>query len=427
MNYFYKVLIIIFLNGVTAALAQIVLGREISFQVVMDARVYSWMAAAWIFGAFLAGQFVYGRFIKKAADEKVELVFGMSPVINTFLIPAALYLIRFFKPALNLAPAASDPLWAQALLCLVVFIPVSALVITGVLAGVDVLIRTKAQGQINQLYLFEGAGIFISTVFYFTFLKSHYDDIDIIYTLGLANLTLVYVLFRGKTIGARYTMLAVITAAIVYFGFNIAGVKEKAEVFSSRAAYGGYTIIADKEYPTVKFTMAKKDNVYFVFEDGKLSYMVDDPRYEKIAWMAEGPKVLVVNGGLAGMTTALAKLKGIRDITAVEKDRYTAFLLQNILKPEVPKGITVRDLSGDITQEHEFTTAAPAYNSVVVNFKAIERGAYNAAYFAKIRKMTLQGGTLVMALGSARDEAVLTAIKSDFTSVTETDGVIIAK
>jgi hypothetical protein len=427
MNFFYGVVIMIFMNGATAALSQIILMREISYQVNMDIRVYSYIAAAWLLAVLIYRLFVSEKYMRKAKDSSVALIFGMSPVANAFLIPVFLYLSRYLRPILRLAPGTDTPLWGAAILCLVVFTPVAFMFISGFMAGIETMKRKKAGSKATSLYFFELTGIILAACAYYVFFRQHYAGIDIIYTLGLVNLTVVYIFFRGKSLEARYTMLAVIAAAIVYIAFNIAGVKDNVEKLSNGAAYSGYEIIADREYATVRFTMAKKDGVYYVFEDGKLSYRVDDPEYAKAASAAKGPKVLVINGGLSGMITALAMNKSVRDIVSVETDPYTGFLLQNILKPEIPSGVKVENITGDITGNPAYTATGVSFDSIILTCRPAGIRGYTAEYFTKIKKMLAPGGVLIVRPYGSMDVKISGAVKGAFGSADEAEGIIAAR
>ncbi len=274
----------------------------------------------------------------------------------------------------------------------------------------------------REPYIFLAAGVIMAAFFYSVFLEAKYQNIDVIYTLGILELAMVYLLFRGKTMEARFTMLAVIVAAIIYFGFNVGGFKEKVDTASKRASFSGFTIIADREYATIRFTMAKKDDAYYIFENGLVSYKIPDEKYAKLAYMYEGGKILVINGGLAGMVEELTKLKAIKEIVSVETDPFTAFIMEKTFKPSEVKGVDVKYLSIG-----GFEPAGKDFTTVFLNYRELSSGSYDAKYFAKIKAMLKTGGMLVISHPEGRGTGIAAALKSDFTAIVELPGVITAR
>ncbi len=128
MNIFYKIFIMIFLNGAGTALSQVVLYREISYQTMPGIIAMAASAAGWLAGILLGYYLLNSRQIEKATPAKLEILFGMSMVALAFLTPALMFAVRYFKPVMKLAADTPAPYWAQ-------WLPANNCVFTGLING----------------------------------------------------------------------------------------------------------------------------------------------------------------------------------------------------------------------------------------------------------------------------------------------------
>lgn len=332
MNIFYKITILLFASGITAALAQVVLAREIANQIFLTSNLIFFIALSWIAGAVLAFQSVKNKAAAKNPERELNFTAAILPVINAFYITGSVILIRYFKTALKLGPENNAPDWAAMILCGVIFIPIAFMIFSSVFALMEALRKGKALQFIFASVAAVLAGIAAGAVFYALWAVKHYINLDVVYTLGIFNLAVAYLFFRDRTMEGRWLMLSIIGALIIYLGFNMAGLKQKVDDASSRALYSGYTIIAQKEFATVNFCMTKKDEDYSIFENGTLAYKMPDPKYPMIAKMAKGPRVLVINGGLTGLIDVLSKNNSVSEMVCVEADPYIAVVLEKTYK-----------------------------------------------------------------------------------------------
>ena len=368
MNIFYKIVILLFVTGATSALAQTVLSRELMNQVFFTNNVIIFMAVSWLAGAVFAFQTVKKRAAGKNAERDLNYTAAITPVIGAFYITAAVFIIRYFKPALKLAPENAAPEWAAMLLCALVFLPIAFIVFSSVFSLMEALKKNKVPGFIPASAAAVIAGAAAAAALYALWAVKYYPDLDVAYTMGIFNLAVSYLFFRDKTMEGRWLMLTVIGALIVYLGFNMGGAKQKADESSSRALYAGYTVIAQKEFPTVNFCMAKKDDEYRIYENSTLAYRIPDPKNPMIARLAKGPRVLVINGGLAGMTDALSKNASVKEMVCVEADPYVAVVLEKVYRNYIQAAQKIDYISASGTFSIALSLKnSGKFNTIIIN------------------------------------------------------------
>jgi hypothetical protein len=428
MNIFFRIFIMAFLNGATAALYTVIFNREISCQTGPYFSQMKWVVVSFLAGSLIAVSVLRRTALKNADEGKINMTAALAPVINSFFVPAMIFLIRLIRPALSVSAGIAGPVWMGPLLCVAAYLPAAALSTAGFMPLVELPKKEKSNQAMIMLYASEIAGVIAAAALYFFILVNSHASVDIIYVAGIINLATVYFFFRSREIQGRFIMLATIAALIVYMGFNIAGIKEKTDTATARAQFFGYTVIADKEYPTMKFTMAKKDGVYYIFENGGLVYSVPNPDYMKTAWLAQGPKVLVINGGSAGLIEELSGIKGVAEITSVEEDPYTAFVMDKIFKPAVKEGKKVNYISGNGSLDPSIINSGRVFDSVILSCVRPLPGKYDSDYMRKIRDNFLKpGGTMIVYIARANTAETFDAVKSLFKSSSLSQGTITAK
>jgi hypothetical protein len=417
-----------FLNGATAALYTVVFNREISCQTGPYFSQLKWVAVSFFAGALIAVSVLRRTLLKNADEGKYNLTAALAPVANTFFIPVMIFLIRLVRPAISLSAGAIEPAWMGPLLCLAAYTPAALLSTAGFMPLVEFPKKTGSKQALYTLYASEIAGVIAAVAVFYLILINKFLSVDIIYVMGIINLAIIYFFFRSRELQGRFIMLATIAALIVYMVFNIAGIKEKTDIITSRAQFAGYTVIADKEYPTMKFTMAKKEGTYYIFENGGLIYSIPDPDYSKAALQAFGPRVLVINGGYAGIVDELSGMKSVTEITAVEEDPYTAFIMDKVFKPTVAGGKKVNYLSGTAALDPSILSSGRVFDSVIVSCVRPKPGKYGAKYIKNIRDNFLKpDGTLVVSIGRADQKEISGAVNSTFKSSSLSQGVITAR
>ncbi len=400
MNIFYKIVILLFAAGATNALAQVVLSREMINQVFFTGNVIAFVVISWLAGAVFAFQTVGKRAAGKNAEKDLNLIAAIMPVIGAFYITAAVFIIRYFKPFLKLGPENAAPDWAAMLLCAVIFIPIAFMAFASVFSLMEALKKSKAPGFVPATIASVLAGAGAAAALYALWAVKYYPDLDVAYTMGIFNLALAYLFFRDKTMEGRWLMLTVIGALIVYLGFNMAGAKQKADEASARALYAGYTVIAQKEFPTVNFCMAKKDEEYRIYEDGTLAYKIPDTKYPMMARLAKGPRVLVINGGLTGMTDALSKNASVKEMVCVEADPYIAVVLEKVYRNYIQAAQKIDYISAHDTFSIALSVKdSGKFNTIIINprMQGHREGKfyYSAAFRARMDSMLDKDGQII--------------------------------
>ena len=424
MNLFYKVLIMAFLGGAGAGISLLVLAREISCLAMFNLNLYISTAAAYAAGALVSSTFK--RPFLKFRAPALNMIMGFSAIAGVFISMTALFFIRYYKPILGIQPEAELPALAQVILALVIFIPGSCLYYLGLNAGVKLVTNEKA-GEPGFIKAVAAAGTALSGIIYLLLLWRYYTNIDVLYALGIMVLAATYLLFRDKTIEGRWTMLAVITAVIIYLAFNIGGFKEKADRASSRADFGAYYIVAEKEFPTVKFVMAKKGSELYVFENGSLTYMIPDAKYAEMAKFSHGGNIIIINGGAAGLVEALADNKEIKSIVSYEADPYTSYILEELYKNGRKTASKAGFKSGDILKDQDLKAKGFLADTIFINPRRTGPDACAKKNLEAIKNSFMaEGGWLVISADEAGKAGVEETVKQVFGAVTEEKGFILA-
>src|SRR5208337_4336942 len=112
MNIFYKIIIIIFLNGLAAMLSQVVFYREIVSQVYANELILGAILAIWLFAGAFGGSFIFSRFFRKKDLSFLKIALAVMPVISAFLIPCLVILIRYIKLLLGIQPEMLLNIWS---------------------------------------------------------------------------------------------------------------------------------------------------------------------------------------------------------------------------------------------------------------------------------------------------------------------------
>jgi hypothetical protein len=391
MNIYFKVLIMMFLAGSGAAVSLLVLGREIACQLVLNANTYISMAAACAAGAAVV--FISKAKISKLALPELNMIISFSAITGVFVSLATLFFIRYYKVFLGIEPGQHVMPAASIALLVIAYLPGAVLFFTSLTAAETIVIKEKTENR-GLIVVVAAAAVVTGSLVYLLFLWRYYTNIDVLYAMGMLVLAATYVLFRDKTMEGRWTMLAVITAVILYIGFNIGGFKEKADRISSTAAYKGYEILAEKEYPTIKFVMAKKAGIIYVFENGLLTYNIPDAKYTEMAKLARGKNIIIINGGAAGLIAALGE--GM-NIISYEYDPYTSYIMEKLYGANVLPRSSVLFKSGGPAGDFKADT-------VFINPREAGPLPYTADRLEILKKKTMAPGALLVISAPMEDK-----------------------
>jgi hypothetical protein len=411
MNIYYKVLIMAFLDGVAAAIVLLVFGREMDSQAGLNLN-----AVISVFSAFLGGAAVALGLVKRiqrSGSTSQNMYVSASAIGTAFIALAGLFAVRMIKPALGLDVFTALPHAAIAGLPFAVLFPYATL------SSVQLAAATVMAGKEKRGFVLASAaaGAFAGAAVYLLFLWRYYTNIDVLYMAGIITLAATYIMFRDKTLEGRYTMLAVIIAAVIYLGFNVGGLKGRADRASSRAPYKGLTIVAEKEYPTVKFVMAKKEPVLYVFENGSLTYAIPDGKYGEMAKFAKGKKILIINGGAAGLIDALG---AGYEVVSYEYDPYTAYIMEKLYGANVlPKS--------RVTFKSGLPSAGFTADTVFINPRRAGPPPYSIKNLEDIKRFCMNPGSGIVVMPAAEDmEKAKEDVKKVFNNASFENGFITA-
>ncbi len=422
MNIYYKVMLMLFLNGLAAGIGLIALAREFFCQSPLSVMNAALLAAVYSASGLAAGA-LSGNFTKKGASH-LNTALSFSSVLLAFAYPLALFAVRYSRPFFSVPAEAWLPLYAAAITAAVAFMPAGFLYFTALKSG-ESLAETGGHEK-GGLIKFSGViGAAAGLAIYAFFLWRRFTAMDIIYSMGIMCLAGIYVLFRDKTPEGRAAMLAVIISFIIYLGFNVGGLKETADRHSSKAVYGGHEIIVEKEFPTVKFVLAKKDGKYLVYENAFLTSVINDPVFGDAAKLAKPGTVLVINGGIAGMAAELLKNPAITGITCVEEDRFSSHVLMKVfgegLKGAKKVAFPETGLKRFLASNRE------SYDTVFINYRPATAGLFSAATLKLISdRAAASGARIVINAGAEKEKAFKAALKS-FGNAAEASGLIVSE
>lgn len=423
MNLYYKILIMMFLIGAGAGASLLILGREIACQITLGTNVYISIAAAYAAGAGLA---VLSKIrLKKSTAPVLNMVISFSAIAGVFAMLGALMFVRYYKVFLGITPEQAVPPLYAVILPVIIYLPGAVFVSVGLVAAETLASLDKA-AKPQFTGAAAAAGFLSGMLLHVLFLWRYYVNIDVLYALGILVLAATYVLFRDKTMEGRWTMLAVITAFIIYLAFNIGGFKEKADRASNRAMYKAYFIVAEKEFPTLKFVMAKKGGELMVFENGFLTYKMPDAKYADMAGLATGKNIIIINGGAAGLIEAVGKTVKAPGIISYEADPYTAYILENLFKNEHAQSPAVFK-SGDILKDEEQKKNRYLADTLFINPRPAGPKPYLEKRLEGLKNCCLaQSGKVVISALPKDAETVKGAVKKVFKNMTEEKGFITA-
>jgi len=371
MNKFYKIIIMLFLNGIFALLAQTVFYREIMSQVYANELILGAMLSVWLFAGAFAGSFIFEKFFRKKNYSFLRMIFAILPVVTAFLTPLLLILIRYIKLLFGIQPEMLLNMWSAVLVIMAAASPISIVLTLGFSIAGEILRRENIKKQAKFMYIVEAAGAMIAGIIYTLFLSDRWGDFQIIYWAGVINIAAVYILFKEKENEGRVIIPAAVFGLLIYLGFMVSGFMAKADADSLKAGFAKYEVIYNKECPTAKITIGKRNGVYYVFENGMLNYTIPDIKYSEIAGWAclshgKNTSVLNVNAGFAGMLDELSKYKSVDSITNIESDEYAGDVLQKYFGSGVKSSKKIQNIFGDPVYFMKLNPAVK-YDTIILN------------------------------------------------------------
>ncbi len=411
MNIFYKIIIIIFLNGLAALLSQVVFYREIISQVYANELILGAILAIWLFAGAFGGSFIFSGFFRKKNLSFLKIALAIMPVISAFLIPAVVILIRYIKLLLGIQPEMLLNIWSAILIIIATASPAGMILTLTFSTAGEILRRENIKKQAKFMYIIEALGAMIAGIIFTLFLSERWGNFQVIYWLGVLDIVSIYILFKEKGNEGRIIIPVVVIGLLFYLGFIVAGFMEKTDIASLNAGFAKYEVIYNKEYPTTKLTICKRNNVYYVFENGMITYMVPDVKYSEITGWAclthdKNSSVLNVNAGFAGMLSELSRYKSVEQITNIEADEYAGEAMQTQFESGIKTGKKIKNIFGDPVY---FLKLNPPekYDTIILNLSLpstiYSNRYYTSEFFNGLNSRLGKGGEVIFYMAAAEN------------------------
>jgi len=196
MNIFYKILILIFLNGFTAIVAQIILYKEILSQIYANEIVLCFVLSSWLLSGAIAGIIIFPKYFKEKSDKFLMLGYGLLPVISILISIFSLLAIRNIKALFNIPVEQVINIWDAVIITFLIYSP-SAFFLTLSFSFAGEILKRK-NGDIKLLYIIEIIGSIVAGVLFTLFLAGKHSNLELLYWLGVITIIVVYVLYRDK-------------------------------------------------------------------------------------------------------------------------------------------------------------------------------------------------------------------------------------
>jgi spermidine synthase len=386
---------VLLLIGFTAAIAQIVLMRELMVVFCGNEISLGLMLGSWLFWTAV-GSGVAGRF----AREPRRLMAGLEALVAVAL-PATILAVRASRAALATVPGESlgpGPMLLGSLLTLSLFCVLSgALFVAGSrLYGEDVATST------GSVYLLEALGSAAGGMLAGLVLVRYVAPLEIALGLGLLNLLAAASLVirsrlaRGAAMGA----LAGI-AMLLALPFGI----PRLETVSLERFWRGFHLVADRNSVYGNLAVVRTDGVSSLYENGLDLFNVPDPAAAEEAVhyaLLEHPwprSLLLIGGGVNGSLAEALKHASLERIDYVELDPAILDLFPIRKDPRVHVHVTDGRLF--------LKTTAFSFDVIIVNLPDPQTAQLNRFYtlefFREAARKLTGSGVLALRLTAAED------------------------
>lgn len=409
MNIYYKIFILIFLNGFTSIITQIVLYKEILSQVYANEIVLCFALSSWLISGALAGIVVFPKYFKKKNDNFLIASLGLLPVFTIIISLVSLIIIRNIKTIFNIPVEQLINIWDAIIITILFYSPTAFfLTMSFSLAG-EILKRMN--GEIKLLYIIETSGSIVAGILFTLFISGKYSNLELLYWLGVINMVAIYILYRYQSNPDRKVNAILIFILIPYLIPLFTGFLKKVDEESFIKPYLKYNMLQKKEGQDSKVVITRKNNEYFVFSNGILRYQSKNADFmEFLGWamLSNGgyKNIMLVNGGYTGYIDEIQRYKWDKKITFVETDTDVADLLEKIFK-NVHSKKNVQYVHGDIIYYLYKTKNSEKYDFVVLNTPApntfLNNRYYTYEFFSLLKNSLTKDGLIIFSLPAAEN------------------------
>jgi spermidine synthase len=378
---------VLVLIGFTAAIAQIVLMRELMVVFYGNEISLGLMLASWLFWT-AAGSAIAGR----VAREPRRLMAGLEALVAVAL-PATILVVRASRSVLETVPGESlgpGPMLLGSLLTLSVFCVLSgALFAAGSrLYGDDVATST------GSVYLLEALGSAAGGMLAGLVLVRYVAPLQIAAGLGLLNVLAAAVLANRAWI----TRLAVVGAAVL---LGLPGL----ETVSLERFWRGFHLVANRNSVYGNLAVVRTEGGSSLYENGLNLFNVPDPAAAEEAVhyaLLEHPSprsLLLIGGGVNGSLAQALKHASLERIDYVELDPAILDLFPIRADPRVRVHVTDGRLF--------LKTTASTFDVIIVNLPDPQTAQLNRFYtlefFQEAARKLTGSGILALRLTAAED------------------------
>ncbi len=409
MNIFYKIFILIFLNGFTSIIAQIILYKEILSQVYANEIVLSFALSAWLIAGAIAGIIIFPKYFKNKNTDFLIIIFVLSVFASILVSIFSLLLIRNIKTLFNMPVEQIMNIWDAAIITMFIY-GTSSFIFTLTFSFAGEIIK-RSNGDLKLLYIIETTGSIVAGVLFTLFIAGKYSNLELLYWMGIINIAIIYVLSRNKDNTDRIVKSTLVFFMIVYLIPLITGYLKKIDEKSQIVSYSKYEVILKKEGLDSKIAITKRNKEYFVFSNGLLKYQTSPPgNSEFFAWAMLTRKgfkdILLINGGYTGGIKEIKKYKNTGKITVLETDIDAAELMEKLFKDSISsEGIEF--VHGDLIYYCYNLNKEKKYDLIILQIpppNTFLNNRYFTAEFYKLLKNYLnKNGVLVFAMDFAEN------------------------
>ena len=393
----------ILLIGFTAAIAQIVLMRELMVVFYGNEISIGLMLASWLIWT-AAGSALAGRLPARSPRR----IMAGTQVLLAAVLPATVLAVRTAKGFLQTVPGEMLGPGAMLLTSLAVLGPLCML--SGALFTAGSRVWTESSGSSGHsssareaaasVYLWEAAGSSAGGLLTGLLLVKIWGSLEIAGLLSLLNLLAACGLgiagrrARSATIG----MVALASAAVVF-----SGLPGRLEDASKRRFWNGQNLLATRNSVYGNLAVTAAEGSRTVYENGVVLFTAPDPEAAEEAVhyaLLEHPEprtLLLIGGGLNGSIAQALRHSTLQRVDYVELDPAVLDLGRDCLPNEWSLLENDPRVHAHVTDGRLFLKTAPiAFDVVIVNLPDPQNAQLNrfftAEFFAEVsRKLTRSG------------------------------------
>ena len=390
---------VLVLIGFTAAIAQIVLMRELMVVFCGNEISLGLMLGSWLFWTAV-GSGIAGRF----AREPRRLMAGLEALVAVAL-PATILAVRASRAALATVPGESlgpGPMLLGSLLTLSLFCMLSgALFAAGSRLYADQAATSTGEAT-GSVYLLEALGSAAGGMLAGLVLVRYAAPLEIALGLGLLNLLAAASLVirgrlaRGAAMGALAGM-----AVLLALPFGV----PRLEAVSLERFWRGFHLVANRNSVYGNLAVVRTDGVSSLYENGLNLFNVPDPAAAEEAVhyaLLEHPwprSLLLIGGGVNGSLAEALQHASLERIDYVELDPAILDLFPVQRDPRVRVHVTDGRLF--------LKTTADTFNVIIVNLPDPQTAQLNRFYtlefFREAERKLSGNGILALRLSAAED------------------------